>query len=103
MRWFEAWKEPLPDGTLRGMEDIFFSPEFEALQVEVNKNDSLQGDARTDWELVLEMATSILSTSAKDIWAFCYGCRAAYAQGGLASLSAGLEIMTLHLEARGTN
>lgn len=99
MRWFEAWKEPLPDGTLRGMEDIFFSPEFEALQVEVNKNDSLQGDARTDWELVLEMATSILSTSAKDIWAFCYGCRAAYAQGGLASLSAGLEIMTLHLEA----
>lgn len=82
MRWFEAWKEPLPDGTLRGMEDIFFSPEFEALQVEVNKNDSLQGDARTDWELVLEMATSILSTSAKDIWAFCYGCRSRLRPGG---------------------
>lgn len=103
MRWFEAWKEPLPDGTLRGAEDIFFSPEFEALQAEVNKNDSLQGDARTDWELVLEMASSILSTSAKDIWVYCYGCRAAYAQGGLTSLCAGLEIMTRDLDSAWDN
>ena len=61
MRWFEAWKASLPDGTVCGREDILFDPEFETLQNEVNKNDALQADSRTDWGLVLEMATSLLS------------------------------------------
>lgn len=98
MRWFEAWDTSLPDGTLCGREDMFFSPDFEALQNEVNKNDSLQPDQRTDWGLVLEMATSLLSSSVKDIWVFCYGSRAAYEQSGLAGLSSALEVTTRWLE-----
>ena len=98
MRWFEEWKKDLPDGTSCGNEDIFFDPEFEALQNEVNRNDSLQPDARTDWGLVLEMATSLLSTRAKDLWAFCYGCRAVYEQSGISGLAASLEITTHYLE-----
>lgn len=98
MRWFEEWKKDLPDGTTCGNEDIFFDPEFEALQNEVNKNDSLQPDACTDWGLVLEMATSLLSAKAKNLWVFCYGCRAVYEQSGLSGLTASLEITTHYLE-----
>ena len=99
MRWFEAWKASLPDGTVCGREDILFDPEFETLQNEVNKNDALQADSRTDWGLVLEMATSLLSTRAKDLWVFCYGCRAVYEQNGISGLSASLEIVTHYLDA----
>lgn len=98
MRWFEEWKKDLPDGTSCGNEDIFFDPEFEALQNEVNKNDSLQPDARTDWGLVLEMATSLLSARVKELWTFCYGCRAVYEQSGISGLAASIEITTYYLE-----
>lgn len=94
MRWFEGWKSDLPDGTACGGEDIFFDPAFEALQAEVNKNDGLQPDVRTDWRLVLEMATNLLSSRVKDLWVFCYGCRAVYEQNGISGLSAALEITT---------
>ena len=98
MRWFEGWKKELPDGTACGSEDILFDPEFEALQNEVNKNDALQSDSRTDWGLVLEMATSLLAGKVKDLWVFCYGCRAVYEQNGLSGLTASLEITTQYLE-----
>ena len=98
MRWFEGWKKELPDGTACGSEDILFDPEFEALQNEVNKNDALQADSRTDWGLVLEMATALLAGRAKDLWVFCYGCRAVYEQNGLSGLTASLEITTQYLE-----
>ena len=94
MRWFEGWKTTLPDGTACGGEDILFDPAFEALQAEVNKNDGLQPDMRTDWGLVLEMATNLLSTRVKDLWVFCYGCRAVYEQSGISGLSAAIEITT---------
>lgn len=97
MRWFEEWKKALPDGTACGREDIFFSAEFEALQGEVNKNDALQPDQRTDWGLVLEMATSLLSSTVKDIWVFCYGSRAVYEQSGLSGLSSALEVTADYL------
>lgn len=99
MRWFEGWKKDLPDGTACGSENILFDPEFEALQNEVGKNDALQPDSPTDWSLVLEMATSLLAERAKDLWAFCYGCRAVYEQEGLAGLTASLDITTEYLES----
>lgn len=98
MRWLDAWKAQLPDGTPCGKEDITFSTEFELLQAEINKDDSLQSSEQTDWTLVLEMSTAILSTMSKDLRVFCYGCRAAYAQGGLSGLSAGLEVVSEYLE-----
>lgn len=97
MRWFEGWTKELPDGTACGSENILFDPEFEALQNEVNKNDALQPDSRTDWGLVLEMTTSLLAERAKDLWVFCYGCRAVYELEGLAGLTASLEITTRYL------
>lgn len=98
MRWLDAWKAQLPDGTPCGQEDITFSTEFELLQAEISKDDSLQSSEQTDWTLVLEMSTSILSTMSKDLRVFCYGCRAAYAQSGLSGLSTGLEVLSEYLE-----
>ncbi len=97
MRWFEGWTKELPDGTACGSENILFDPEFEALQNEVNKNDALQPDSRTDWALVLEMATELLAKRVKDLWVFCYGSRAVYEQEGLSGLTASLEITTRYL------
>lgn len=97
MRWFEGWTQELPDGTACGSENILFDPEFEALQNEVNKNDALQPDSRTDWGLVLEMATSLLAERVKDLWVFCYGCRAVYELEGLAGLTTAFEITTRYL------
>lgn len=98
MRWFEEWRKDLPDGTRCGSEDLVFDPEFEALQNEVGKNDSLQPDAPTDWGLVLEMATALLSGRTKDLRVFCYGSRAVYEQNGLSGLAAALEITVHYLQ-----
>ena len=49
---------------------------------------------RKIYALVLEMATNLLSSRVKDLWVFCYGCRAVYEQNGISGLSAALEITT---------
>lgn len=97
MEWQEKWKSPLPDGTTCGLEDLTFTPEFETLQAEVNKNDGLRPDERTDWDLVLEMSTALLASRAKDVWVFCWGCRAVFEQSGLQGLIPALFILSDHL------
>ena len=71
MRWFEAWKASLPDGTVCGREDILFDPEFETLQNEVNKNDALQADSRTDWGLVISFVNQSQGSLGFLLWLSC--------------------------------
>lgn len=98
LEWQEKWKSPLPDGTACGAEDMTFTPEFEALQAEVNKNDGLRPDERTDWDLVLEMSTALLAARTKDVWVLCWGCRAVFEQNGLQGLVPALDILAGYLD-----
>ena len=67
----KAWKAVLPENGPCG-EDVSFSPEFEALRNEVEKSTSLHATEGPDWDAVRNMATEILSTRSKDLWAMAY-------------------------------
>jgi len=85
---FQTWVEPL-HGPYPCGKDLSFTDEFEALREEVEKSASLHGGRSTDWELVLRVATQILSSRSKDVWVLCYGAVAAYeARGGMACAAA---------------
>lgn len=79
-RWNANLRQDSPCG-----DDVSFEPEFETVKGEVAKENSMYAEGPPDWPKVLELSTAILSEQSKDIWVFCYGCRAAYAVGGLAS------------------
>jgi type VI secretion system protein VasJ len=90
---FQTWISPLKDDSPCG-EDISFSHEFEALKEEAEKDASLHGGRRTDWALVLRMATRILADRSKDLWVLCYGVVAAYETQGLVSCAAALSVLS---------
>lgn len=79
----KAWKAVLPENGPCG-EDVSFSPEFEALRNEVEKSTSLHATEGPDWDAVRNMATEILSTRSKDLWAMAYAIHATCQLDGLA-------------------
>lgn len=95
---FQTWIAPLSEESPCG-EDIGFSDEFESLRAEVEKGTSLHGGQRTDWPLVLRVATRILGGSSKDLWVLCYGVMAAHESQGLVCCAAALSAFSSLLES----
>ena len=88
-----AWANSLTCGTACG-EDASFSSEYEVMREEVEKSVSLHGGVVTDWALVLNTATTVLSEQSKDLWPLCYGVRAVFELHGLKSCLAAFAVLT---------
>ncbi len=92
-----VWKTALTENDPCG-EDISFSPEFEALKNEVEKDTSLYASEGTDWDLVLRMSTELLSTRSKDLWVLVYAVYAVYHTQGFAACPEALACLNTLLE-----
>jgi type VI secretion system protein VasJ len=98
MRWLKQWECRLPGDSGFGGDDITFSPEFDDLRLEAEKDASLHAVGATDWEKVLSLASFLLENTTKDLWVFAYGCRATLTQGGVEWLAAALGVLAEFLE-----
>lgn len=94
--YLTRWLAPLEGDTPCG-KSLVFEPEFEALQEEAGRDNSIHADRPTDWKLVLEQADDLLSQS-KDLWLFSYGLIALYQTRGLHDCSEGISAFTPFLE-----
>ncbi|WP_397450602.1 type VI secretion system protein TssA [Pseudomonas sp. NA-150] len=64
--YLELARTPISKETFAG-EDVRFTPEFEALEDELSKAQSLHDTGRIDWQWVQENSELILRTSSKDL------------------------------------
>ncbi len=80
--YVEMWGKPLSEDAPCG-EDSSFSPEFEALRAEVDKDSSLHATDATDWGLVARLAAEFLAAQSKDLWVLVYAVFAEYRVRGL--------------------
>lgn len=92
-----VWTAELPGDSPCG-EDMAFSPEFEALKNEVEKDTSLHSGGGTDWEAVRNMTADVLSTRSKDLWVLVYALQAVYRIDGLAEYPEALACLNDILE-----
>ncbi len=92
----ETWRTALPDNGCG--EDISFSPEFEALKEEVEKDTSLHVTEGTDWSVVRHMAGELLSTRSKDLWVLVYAVQAVYHLEGFSAWPEALACLNELLE-----
>jgi type VI secretion system protein VasJ len=95
---FEAWIA-LFDGEAPCGQDVTFSDEFESLKEQVDRGTSVHDGPETDWNLVLRLATGILSSQGKDLWVLCYGIIAAYEVQGLNSCAASISALNALLHS----
>ncbi len=78
--YLELWGAPVSEDSACG-EDCSFSQEFEFLRAETGKDASLH-DETTDWAVVSRLATEILASQGKDLWALVYAVYAEYRTRG---------------------
>jgi type VI secretion system protein VasJ len=90
--FFDDWVKPIDNDSYQG-EEAIFSPEYELIREEVEKNASIHQNISTNWKLVLERSNTFLSTQSKDIWILCYAVRAIYEEHGLKSFRMALEVL----------
>lgn len=69
-----------------------YEPEFEQLEAELAKQESLTPSA-VDWGKVVELATVILQTKSKDLLVAAYLCRGLMETQRYAGLAAGLQVL----------
>ena len=69
-----------------------YEPEYEALEAEVAKLQSMSGE-QPDWKQVVAAGTTILKDKSKDLLAASYLTRGLFATDGYAGLAAGLSII----------
>ncbi len=96
-RFWDNWGQALSEESPCG-EDVCFSPEFETLKAEVDKSASLHASERPDWHLVRQLASELLATQSKDIWAFVYAVYATCQIDGIGACSSAIAALTRVLE-----
>jgi type VI secretion system protein VasJ len=69
-----------------------YEPEFEQLQDEIAKLESIHGEF-VNWDAVVEIGGGILGDKSKDILVACYFCRGLYECDGYSGLAQGLSIL----------
>jgi type VI secretion system protein VasJ len=89
----EAWGKPVAEGSPCG-EDCSFSPEFEAVRDEVDKDTSLHASEKTDWVVVSRLSSVFLTTHSKDIWILTYAVYAEYRLNGLDACPPAFSVLT---------
>lgn len=92
----DTWRTALP-GNGCG-EDISYSPEFEALKEEVEKDTSLHVTEGTDWSVVRHLSGELLSTRSKDLWVLVYAVQAVYHLEGFSAWPEALACLNELLE-----
>jgi type VI secretion system protein VasJ len=73
-------------------ESVRYELEFEELQAEIAKLESLK-DESVDWEKVVSDSAQVLSSMSKDLLVACYLCHGLYETNGYAGLAAGLTVL----------
>ena len=71
---------------------IRYEPEFEQLQEEIAKLESVNADP-VNWADVVETGTSVLREKSKDLLVACYVCHGLYERKGYQGLAEGLSIL----------
>jgi len=94
--WKEIGTAPIASDSPAGA-SVRYLPEFERLQIELQKLDSLlptnDPAARIDWQNVIRLSKDILSKKSKDLVVAGFLCRALFQVEGYAGLLAGLECL----------
>lgn len=75
-----------------------YEDEYEQLVAELGKAENLSGDTIVKWDVVSELAISILQNKSKDIVVACYLAHGLYRSNGLDGLGSGLNIIKTMLE-----
>jgi type VI secretion system ImpA/VasJ family protein len=83
--------EPISGDKSAG-EDARYDSNFEAIEAEIAKLESLEGGV-VDWELVIREATTLLTTRSKHLLVSARLVRAWYQREGIQGLLAGLELL----------
>jgi type VI secretion system protein VasJ len=90
--YMKVWGSSLSEGSPCG-DDCSFSPEFEAIRAEVEKDTSLHAGGATDWVIVSRLATEFLASQSKDLWILVYAVYAEYRVKGLDACPAAFDAL----------
>ncbi|OCR24234.1 type VI secretion protein ImpA [Pseudomonas syringae] len=91
-RYLKIAQTPISKGDYAGL-DARYSPEYEALEVELAKALSLHENGKVDWQKVQEHSEVILTTLSKDLRVVCWLSWALYQLQSFAGLVAGFGML----------
>ena len=83
---------PIPNGNFSGV-DVRFSDEFEALERELGKAQSMHGSGQVDWLKIQEHSEALLRTQSKDLRVAIWLTWALYQRESFQGLLAGLGLL----------
>ena len=83
--------DPISADTPAGI-SMRYEPEFELLQEEIAKLESIHGES-VNWDKVVELGAGILGGKSKDLLVASYYCRGLYERDGYSGLDQGLSIL----------
>ena len=88
----EAMLGPISEKTPAGV-DVRYSPEFDRLQLEIDKRNSVTGPMKTDWNVVADLAATIMTTQGKDLLVAAYFANAQCYLQGLQGFKQGVDLL----------
>jgi type VI secretion system protein VasJ len=88
----ELGRTPIP-GTAPAGQDPRYEPEFEQLQAEIEKLSSVSAGGVADWPRIVDLASQVLSTKAKDLTAAAYLAVGLTQTRGLEGLALGTHLL----------
>ncbi len=94
----DAISLPLADNVLSQGSDLRYESDFEEIESEIYKLNSVHKDNRTDWKLVQELGYIFLTKRSKDLRVFCWYSLAQIKNNGLTQLVPILELIKFFLE-----
>ena len=74
-------------------EDLRYDDDYEAIEQEINKQNSLHSTGITDWRWVAVQAQGLLEARTKDIKLACWLCYARYKVDSISGLLSGLQLL----------
>lgn len=92
-RYLDLARQPIRPDNYAG-EDIRYSIEYEALELELAKGTSLQEGAQIDWQQVLECSETMLASVSKDLRVACWLTWALYQTQSFVGLTSGLGMLS---------
>ena len=91
-RYLKIAQTPISKGDYAGL-DARYSPEYEALEIELAKASSLHENGKVDWQKIQEHSEVILTNLAKDLRVACWLSWALYQLQSFAGLVAGFGML----------
>lgn len=96
-RYLELAKRSVSPGGFAG-EDVRFSVEFEALEAELGKAQSMHESGQVDWMAVLERSETLLRDQSKDLRVAVWLTWALYQREAFPGLLAGIGLLRVFCE-----